>query len=67
MTELLALKEPEEIEQYLIIKYVYPMGKLITLEAEKTFQEQNIPHGAQLILLGQKNFTWDSNFKGNTI
>lgn len=37
LTELLILKEPDEIEQYLVIKYVYPMGRIQTLDKEKTF------------------------------
>ena len=67
LQELLAKVEPEEMGGYHTVKFVYPIGKLKALNLAKTFQEQNVPCGAQLVLLGQKNFTWDINRKGQNI
>lgn len=43
------------------------MGQLKTLDLDKSFCDQNIPHDAQFVMLGQKNFTWDINCKGTSI
>ena len=67
LSELLALHDTNEFGQYLVIKYIYPMGQLKTLDLDKSFCDQNIPHDAQFVMLGQKNFTWDINCKGTSI
>lgn len=67
LLELLALKEPEEMCQYHLTRLIYPMGKLQKIDPERTIADQNIPDDAQLVLLGQKNFTWDINRKGPNV
>ncbi len=52
---------------YHVIKFVYAMGTLKTLSLDQTFEQQEIPNNAQLVLLGQKSFTWDLNYKGSNI
>jgi hypothetical protein len=65
--ELLFQREPDEMSSYHVIKFVYPMGVLKTLNLDQTFEQQDIPNNAQLVLLGQKTFTWDLNYKGSNI
>jgi len=65
--ELLFQREPDEMSSYHVIKLVYPMGVLKTLNMDQTFEQQEIPNNAQLVLLGQKTFTWDLNYKGSNI
>jgi hypothetical protein len=60
-------REPEEMSSYHVIKLVYPQGTLKNLNLEQTFEQQEIPTGAKLVLLGQKTFTWDLNYKGSNI
>lgn len=67
MRDLLAQREPEEMSSYHVIRLVYPMGVLKNLNLDQTFEQQGIPYGAQLVLLGQKSFTWDLNYKGPNI
>lgn len=67
LRELLQLKEPEEMSSYHVIKLVYPMGTIQHLNLDQTFEQLEIPHNAQLLLLGQKSFTWDLNYKGSNI
>jgi len=57
-----ALEEiyPDECDSFHTIKFLYPMGRLQTLNQERTFETQNIPNDAKLIFLGDKNFSWDS-------
>ena len=55
------------MKSYHVIKLIYPMGTLKNLNLEHTFEQQLIPNGAKLILLGQKTFTWDLNYKGPNI
>lgn len=43
------------------------MGTLKNLNLDQTFEQQEIPNGAKLVLLGQKSFTWDLNYKGSNI
>ncbi len=52
---------------YHVIKFVYAMGTLRTLDLGQSFEQQEIPNNAQLVLLGQKTFTWDLNYKGTNI
>lgn len=52
---------------YHVIKFVYAMGSVKNLDLNQTFEEQEIPNNAQLVLLGQKTFTWDLNYKGSNI
>ena len=67
LRELLMQREPEEISSYHVIKIVYAMGNLKHLDLDKTFEQLEIPSGAQLVFLGQKTFTWDLNYKGSNI
>ena len=67
LRELLQQREPEEMQSYHVIKFVYAMGSIKNLSLEQTFEQQEIPSGAQLVLLGQKSFTWDLNYKGPNI
>ena len=43
------------------------MGSLKNLPLDQSFEQLEIPNGAQLVLLGQKSFTWDLNYKGSNI
>ena len=43
------------------------MGTLKSLNLDQTFEQLEIPNGAQLVLLGQKTFSWDLNYKGTNI
>jgi len=67
LRELLCQREPEEMTSYHVIKFIYAMGTMRTLALDQSFEQQEIPHGAQLALLGQKTFTWDLNYKGSNI
>lgn len=67
LRELLCQREPEEMTSYHVIKFIYAMGTMRTLALDQSFEQQEIPHGAQLVLLGQKTFTWDLNYKGSNI
>jgi hypothetical protein len=67
LRELLIQREPEEMSGYHVIRLVYPMGTLKNLNLDQTFEQQEIPNGAKLVLLGQKTFTWDLNYKGSNI
>ncbi len=60
-------REPDEMSSYHVIKLVYPMGTIKHLNLELTFDQQEIPNEAQLVLLGQKSFTWDLNYKGSNV
>ena len=60
-------REPDEICTYHVLKLVYAMGQLKTLPFDQSFEQLEIPNGAQLALLGQKSFTWDLNYKGSNI
>lgn len=67
LRDLLMQKEPEEMASYHLIKFVYPMGTLRALSLDQTFEQQEIPNESTLVLLGQKSFTWDLNYKGSNI
>jgi hypothetical protein len=67
LRELLMQREPEEMSSYHVIRLVYPMGTIKNLSLDQTFDQQDIPNEAQLVLLGQKSFTWDLNYKGSNI
>jgi hypothetical protein len=67
LRDLLYQIEPEEMCTYHVIKFVYAMGDLRTLDLGQSFEQQEIPNNAQLVLLGQKSFTWDLNYKGPNI
>jgi hypothetical protein len=67
LRDLLYQKEPEEMCTYHVIKFVYAMGTLKTLNLDQSFEQQEIPNNAQLVLLGQTTFTWDLNYKGPNI
>ena len=60
-------KEPDEIGRYHTIKLIYPMAMIRSLPLDQTFEQQDIPNGAQLVLLGQRTFAWDANLKGSNI
>jgi tripartite motif-containing protein 9/67 len=64
---LLFEKEPAEMSQYHVMKFVYAMGTIKTLNLFQTFAELDIPNNAQLVLLGQKTFAWDPNYKGTNL
>jgi hypothetical protein len=65
--ELLAKVEPAEMSAYHVTKLIYPMGKLNRLDMGVPIHEQNVPCGAQLVLMGQKDFMWDINRKGPNV
>lgn len=67
LKDLLFQREPDEMSTYHVIKFVYAMGTMKTLSLDQTFEQLDIPNGAQLVLLGQKTFTWDLNYKGSNI
>lgn len=67
IVELLTKVEPHEMNTYHVTKLLYPMGKLRKLDLGQTICEQNIPHEAQLVLIGQKDFMWDINRKGPNV
>jgi len=52
------------MQRYHSCKLIYPMGYVRTLKLDQSFQEQEVPHGALLVLLGVKTFKWDINRKG---
>jgi len=52
LRELLSQREPDEMSTYHVIKLVYSMGTMKSLNLDQTFEQQAIPHGAQLVLLG---------------
>ena len=58
-----------EMQQYYHTRLVYPMGYLRNLSQclNETFLDQQIPDEAQLVLVGQRSFTWDLNNKGPNI
>lgn len=58
-----------EMQQYYNTRLVYPMGYLRNLSSclNETFQMQQIPDNAKLVLVGQRSFTWDLNAKGPNI
>lgn len=57
------------MQQYYNTRLVYPMGYLRNLSTclNDTFQMQQIPDNAKLVLVGQRSFTWDLNAKGPNI
>ena len=55
------------MSEYHTMRFIYPMGSLRTLELEKSFAEQNIPSGVQLVLMGVKSYSWDLIKKGSQI
>ncbi len=67
LRELLTAKEPEEMQSYYIIRLVYSMASVKSLNLDQSFEQLEIPSGATLVLLGQKTFTWDLNYKGSNI
>jgi tripartite motif-containing protein 9/67 len=67
LRELLVEREPDEMCSYHVLKFVYAMGSLKNLPLDQSFEQLEIPNGAQLALLGQKSFTWDLNYKGSNI
>lgn len=67
LRDLLFQREAEEMSTYHVIKIVYAMGTLKSLNLDQTFEQLQIPSGAQLVLLGQKTFSWDLNYKGTNI
>lgn len=67
LRDLLYQRDAEEMSTYHVIKFVYAMGTLKNLNLDQTFEQQEIPNNAQLVLLGQKSFTWDLNYKGTNI
>jgi hypothetical protein len=50
-----------------MIKVMYPMGRIKNLLLNDTFANQNVPSGAKLVLIGKKDFCWDSAKKGRDI
>lgn len=52
LCELLMQREPEEMSSYHVIRLVYPMGTIKNLNLDLTFEQQDIPNEAQLVLLG---------------
>lgn len=52
LRELLMQREPEEMSSYHVIRLVYPMGTIKNLNLDLTFEQQDIPNEAQLVLLG---------------
>ena len=60
-------REPDEMSSYHVIRLVYPMGTIKNLSLDQTFDQQEIPNDAQLVLRGQKSFTWDLNYNGSNI
>jgi hypothetical protein len=52
LRELLMQREPEEMSSYHVIRLVYPMGTIKNLSLDQTFDQQDIPNEAQLVLLG---------------
>ena len=67
LKKALIKREEDEMSNYMIVRFIYPMGKLKTVVQEQTFEEQSIPHNAQLVLMGTKNFKWDLNKKGSSM
>jgi hypothetical protein len=65
--ELLHQRETEEMGSYHVVRLVYAMGSLKNLNLDQTFEQAEIPNGSVLVLLGQKTFTWDLNYKGSNI
>ena len=57
----------DEISSYHILKFIYPMGRIRNLSLDDTFANQSIPSGAKLVLIGKKDFFWDSAKKGRDI
>jgi hypothetical protein len=39
------------------------MGKLQNMQMDRSFESQEIPHGASILLIGDKTFNWDSRAK----
>ena len=60
-------RDPDEMSSYHVIKFVYAMGVIKTLALDQSFEQLDIPNNAQIVLLGQKTFTWDLNYKGTNI
>jgi hypothetical protein len=54
---------PEEFSQFHSIRFIYPMGKLQNMQMDRSFESQEIPHGASILLIGDKTFNWDSRAK----
>jgi hypothetical protein len=52
LRELLAQREPDEMSSYHVIKLLYSMGSMRNLSLEQTFEQQEIPNCAQIVLLG---------------
>lgn len=46
----------EEISNFHIIKFVYPMGRMKNLPLTDTFASLNIPENACLVMIGKKDF-----------
>ena len=64
LVQLLEEKDKKEMQRYHSCRLVYPMGEVRTLNLDLSFQEQEVPHGALLVLLGVKTFKWDLGRKG---
>lgn len=67
IVQMLNEKDPDEMRSYHDCRLIHPMGALKSLNLDKTFAEQRVPHECQLVLLGTKTFTWDLLKKGSQI
>jgi tripartite motif-containing protein 9/67 len=67
LIDFLTLKDPDGMQNYNESRFIYPMGRLKQINLDQTFEQQDIPDGAKLILMGQKSFTWDINNIGANI
>jgi hypothetical protein len=67
LIDFLTLKDPEGMQNYNESRFIYPMGRLRQINLDQTFEQQDIPDGAKLILMGQKSFSWDINNIGANI
>lgn len=56
-----------EMQQYHTRRLIYPMGVLRTLDEQHSFLEQSIPDGAKLVLMGVREYAWDTFKKGSQI
>jgi hypothetical protein len=61
------LGDEEEIASYHVIKFMYPMGRMRSVSLTETFAQQNIPENACLVMIGKKDFCWDTNRRGRNI
>jgi len=52
LKDMLYQRDTEEMCSYHVIKFVYAMGTLRTLDLSQSFEQQEIPNNAYLVLLG---------------